>query len=756
MAKFNYYQSNFTAGEVSPRFGGRFDTQQFQNSVLKMENMLLMPQGGAIKRPGFRYLSTISNMTGVANSGPFLIDFIVSKTEGYAIALCPDNTNSTFIKIFNNTGALCTLVIDSFFPVVPTTLFRSGWHWAQSADILWITHNSGKFPHIFVHRTSTNNFYIGWAGSTGALTDTFAPLWYPFLDANIDPQKCLRPSAVSGSITLFAETSAGVPISFFLAAHVGANFKLTIAGITGVATVTAFTSVSQVTAFVQPGGTQMGGTTRTDNWEESAWSNVRGWPRSVCFYQQRLVFGGTVFQPDTVYLSLVGNPFHFMQLRLAQDATTDTSGLHFFGTIATTDPFSFTPTSKEVNPINWVASGNELVAGTLGGEFVISGGGVGNFTLLSSQSIQVQQQTSHGSSAIAPVRIDNNLHFITREGKRLLDFQFDFYSNNFKSTNLSLTADHIPYYQLNNNSSNTSGCAFFQMAYQESRNILWVVNGRGSLTAITINREAQVIGWHTHNIGGGNDLNNEGFPKVTGICILPNAIGTYDEVYACIQRTINGAEVFYLEHMPADFLHPFLDNSYFSSDDIPMYLDSSTYQVIASTNVVTGLGHLEGQAVVCLALPSAGPTLQNYGTFTIAGGQITLPENVVNAIVGLPYYPKLYTQKLEAGGEFGSAQGNLKRIDRVAIKFDRTYGAKTGVIEAVQVLGKVTDLSEINLENVEFNVPASIFPSLNLFSGEKRILLNNSNEQENIIVITQTDPLPMTVLGITYRGLTND
>ena len=64
---------------------------------------------------------------------------------------------------------------------------------------------------------------------------------------------------------------------------------------------------------------------------------------------------------------------------------------------------------------------------------------------------------------------------------------------------------------------------------------------------------------------------------------------------------------------------------------------------------------------------------------------------VSEAIVGIKYTSKLKTMKLEAGQEYGTSQGSLKRNEAVVLKFHKTFGGKFGI---------ATD--EDNLEEIVF------------------------------------------------------
>lgn len=50
-------QTNFTGGELSPLLDGRVDVKKYFNSLYKMENFLIHPQGPASFRPGFKFIA---------------------------------------------------------------------------------------------------------------------------------------------------------------------------------------------------------------------------------------------------------------------------------------------------------------------------------------------------------------------------------------------------------------------------------------------------------------------------------------------------------------------------------------------------------------------------------------------------------------------------------------------------------------------------------------------------------------------------
>lgn len=73
--------TNFTAGELSPNMYGRTDIERYYNGCMTMENFLVLPQGGAYRRPGSRYVASVKT----ASAFTRLVPFIFSTTQSYML-----------------------------------------------------------------------------------------------------------------------------------------------------------------------------------------------------------------------------------------------------------------------------------------------------------------------------------------------------------------------------------------------------------------------------------------------------------------------------------------------------------------------------------------------------------------------------------------------------------------------------------------------------------------------------------------------
>jgi len=81
MPRASILQSAFNAGEWSPRLFGRPDLNKYNNACALLQNCLLMPQGTAMGRSGFRYLGAALSQ----DAPGWLIGFVFSADEGHVL-----------------------------------------------------------------------------------------------------------------------------------------------------------------------------------------------------------------------------------------------------------------------------------------------------------------------------------------------------------------------------------------------------------------------------------------------------------------------------------------------------------------------------------------------------------------------------------------------------------------------------------------------------------------------------------------------
>lgn len=715
--KFNQLKNNFSSGELSELLVGRVDLEEYQNGCQTISQFIPLKQGGVRFRNGTQLVVAIEQDTTVEDyiNIPF-----VSDDEAYNVVISESGTNliNDQIKIYTAGGTPCTitdLTSDSIFNNLP--YYRSTWsaawvanysaltganaHYAQSGDIMVIVSSAGNVAPILILRTATTAFtvthYLGYLDSRvfGSAIKQLA-IRPPYDDKNLSATT-FTPAATTGNTTVTASVAS------FDTTMIGRQIRITHAAVTGVAYITAFTSstVVSVTVIVN-----FGATTATTNWEMSSWY-AGNYPKSVTFFEQRLCFGGTFSNPDSVYVSEQGDIFQMMQTRLAQDSSTDASGLGFFGAALVTDPFLFTIYSGTGAKIQNMVGTEFLYIGTKTGLFLASGG---EEQSLSIASIFIKKVSSIPCLNIMSKVTDTGFVFAGLDGKSLYEMEVG--GKNPSELSL-LFAEKI------------SG--IIDIEWQPQENILWVLAAEG-LFGVTIDKMSKVIAWFRAPISG-SYVAGAHVTEVKSIACLPfnDSYRPYFVVNRDYGFSAGGFEASLEVIQPPGKQFVFVN-------DQEVFLDRA--ELSNATGSIVQTGFPEDAIVVAM---SSGVVLGDY-TVNASGEIDVSPETPVQVVtVGFRYNGRLVTMPFEAGQTFGQAQGLPRRVERAIF---RPYQSRGGEYQAA-TSNKFPILSSTD----------AAWP--NTFSGEKEKPINAS-PHDVTLTIEQNTPAPMTILWTMLRGVTYD
>ena len=97
MARVHPFQTNFTAGELTPKLAGQVDFKKYNNGVEIMENLTVFPQGGCKRRNGSRFVAEVKDSSTTVR----LIPFEFSITQSYCLEL-GNNYIRFFLRFYNN------------------------------------------------------------------------------------------------------------------------------------------------------------------------------------------------------------------------------------------------------------------------------------------------------------------------------------------------------------------------------------------------------------------------------------------------------------------------------------------------------------------------------------------------------------------------------------------------------------------------------------------------------------------------------
>lgn len=379
-------------------------------------------------------------------------------------------------------------------------------------------------------------------------------------------------------------------------------------------------------------------------WSWGAWGPVRGYPRAVSFFEDRLCWGGTRTNPQTVWCSVVGD---YEDHRTFDE---DDSALVF--TLASSDP------------IQWMVEQNALLIGTSGSEFGTNRNAAEPLTPETVATIR--SRSRYGARpGVWPVAVDNAVLFAQRAGRKLRELVWDEGADSLVAGDMTRLADHV-----------TLGL-IRELSFQaEPDRVLWAILDDGKLIGFTYETAEQVSGWHRHELGG-TDV------RVLSIATIPHPDGDGDQTWLLVERTVNGETRRYVEYLEKQWTRDqVIEDAVFVDSSVSYYgAPASLFQV----------PHLEGEQVRVLV------DGLDVGLQTVSGGQVTTATAGSAVTIGLPYTQRVTPMRLEAGASDGTAQGKNKRVKTVVVRVDQTgrglflEGPSGALEEVVLPEGVLTD-----------------------------------------------------------------
>lgn len=628
---------------------------------------------------------------------------------------------------------------------------------AQSADVLYAC-ITGQPVHKLVRRSDK-----AWALEQVDFIDG------PYLETNTT-EATLQPDAVTGlGITI----TASEPV--FTADDVGRLVRITHGSSHGVALITAVSGTTEVTADVR---IDFANTTASDEWRLGAWSPGTGYPESVTFFDQRLWFGGAKGNPQRLWASKSG------------DFETFTPGSE------DDDALDFTISADQVNSINWLSPGRRLLCGTVGGEWIVQASTLDD--PVTPTSISVKRHTNVGSVKIAPFRQDDQAVFVDRSGLKLHEFAFNFQADAFRSPDLTLLADHVT------RGPGTVHSGIIGMAYRQNPDSqVFCVRKDGVLPTLSYLRSQDVIGWCRHTTGDGDRfraiavLPGGQCDEAWLVCertLAGQTVRCIEVMEQCDFET--AADAFFVDcglttgvnadpsrtltltaaqgwgpgaggTLTASGFAPFsagdvggsyrLENgSAVATVTITAFTDSATVTVtfadavpralqgaatddwMKGATVFSGLDHLNGEVVQILADGAVEPPQ------TVSGGQITLSRIAHKVQAGLAYSSVMKSAKLAVGAQGGTAVAQPKRINRVDLVLNRSFGVRVGSDDNDLKPVAGAALYPATFRTIDDTVAAA--PPL--MTGEVSVPIPGGHRSDPRVVIRQDQPLPLEVLAI--------
>ena len=433
MTDFIKTQNSFADGEVSPEFYARDNL----NGLSYLENMDVIAGGGLRRRRG---LATVDTLTSSAR----LIPFSVSETENYILALTDGH-----MLIYDGATVICDLLFEWDFDDYPKIQY------AQRNGTMIFVHP--KYQPCILQMGSVNFELVPFEFKRN---DTDMTLNMPFMKFD---------DAATINITVTANSAGNNTATFttnkafWTQNSVGGYLLL----LNNQWRITEYVSPTVVYAYTNS-QYNLPSDPVTD-WYESAFSDRRGWPCSVTYHQDRLIFGGTPSWPSGIWASRVGQYNNFN-----------------VGTGLDDESIFVTLLSQQRQQICTLVSSDNLQILTNSGEWAISS------KPLTPSSIEIKQHTSVGSVAtryLPPQKIEGATVFISATEQDIRELTLDALGENYNARDLCTQAKHL---------MNTPT----DISYNENTRQLFVVMTDGNMAVLNQNSALGISAWTRYKTDG--------------------------------------------------------------------------------------------------------------------------------------------------------------------------------------------------------------------------------------------------------------
>ena len=353
----------------------------------------------------------------------------------------------------------------------------------------------------------------------------------------------------------------------------------------------------------------------TDAPEEWAEGN---WPGCATFFQQRLWFAGCPKNPQKIWASKTGDFENFGKSSPAEDD----------------DFLSLSLVGEQVNAARWLLSQKVLVAGTSGGEWILSSG---SDAALTSKNLSARLNSNYGCAGIRPLLVGAASVHVSADARRLMSFFYDYGSDSYVSPDISLLGEHLTRPGI----TATANC-------QNPDGVIWCVMADGTMAGCTWLREHEVTGWHRFETAG----------KVRDVCCIPG--DGYTETWLIVER----ATGIFIERMKAPW------DGETTREAGCFFVDCGLVYEGIPARTLSGLDHLEGLEVAVLADGA------EHRRLVVTGGKIFLDFAASLVVVGLPFRWAVAPMRLEGLSPRGTMQGKKALVFKVTARLYKTLGLK--------------------------------------------------------------------------------
>ena len=363
---------------------------------------------------------------------------------------------------------------------------------AQSSDTLIITHEDLRPIRIF-RRSHTN-----WQAEYLPLENI--PVYAFSTVAITTPLVSLTLSAVVGdlvSVTSSTDIFLNTQINQLIVAKRGGIFR--ILNFINATTVSGVVETEFVSATINSGDWEL------ETGYEVVWSDTRGYPKTCCFFQDRLWFGGSKSQPDVLWASVLSDYFNFN-----------------IGSAKDDQAISRVISDNSIVNIRNLFAGRHLQIFTSGSEWYLVQDSTQPITPANASIIK---STMHGNSWVTPISVDGATIFVDNSGTSIREFLFNQLEVSYNAKNISILSSHLINQPID-------------MAIRESTDdnpacYVFFVNSDGTIAVLNTLREQNLLAWSSFKTEG----------HFENVCVMQK------ETYMIIRRIVDKIERRFIEKL---------------------------------------------------------------------------------------------------------------------------------------------------------------------------------------------------------------
>ncbi len=682
--------SDFTLGELSPRFLGMSDRPEYYQGCSLLKNWMPARQGGLRLRPG-----TVYQGESASNAVSRLIPFVIDTSTAFIVELTADLMR--FWK-WNGTG----LTHVSGQDIVTTY---------TSAELIQIQY-AANFPYLFLVHPNHPPAMVTWASG-----DTFTSADIPFSGSNVGFFTATITGGTAVALTVGALTP-DIPGGATYNNYVGSA----VTG-SGVLTGTTVASVTDSTHFTLSGAaTNASGVALAvsqpyilNSTPALPFQSSGNYPSAVCVAFQRCFFANTNNNPLGVWASVVGmwdangnmqmgtyETVQYQDPQMNVDSNgqptaqppTYTTTYENHNIIGDADGIYVTINSDRNDQVQWIAPDVDLFLGTASGLWVTPASSTAN-------NISFQLVNRQGSAPVQSSMVGGGCVFAQLYARRVGQVGWQgIYNPWIPPDDLTFFADHIFQTQ-----------PIVQWDHADNpETMIYFLRNDGTIAALLMDDAHKVRGWWQLTTGG----------TINSVAVITGS--DRDVLFMSVTRNSNNT----IEMLASpDWYDTTKQND---GEETAVFLDAATVQTGAATTV-TGLSYLNGLTV---GIVGDGAW---QGTATVSGGSITLPTAVTRvAIAGVQYTATMQSMPIE--GQKGSLFVTFfKATTKIYLRLLRAFSIQVGQDSSTLTTPVLPGVTVANVD------PAS-------FTGDLPVRVRQASRSPAYVLVEHTIGLPCEINAI--------